>query len=94
VQAFLELDLGSRVRFIGVAEATFTGDEPSREDGSPSLGFADEAEASAGLAFGERHRDWRTRWSDGTYVGLFAREQAGERMLGVTVAIAINGASE
>jgi hypothetical protein len=94
VEAFVELDLGRFVRFLASARMTFTPGTGERDDGAPSIDFADEAELAVGLAFGERYDQYDTRWSDGTYVGFFAREQQGAAILGVTISIHMNGASD
>ena len=91
VQAFLEVDLGAHVRLLAGARATWTA---GRAEGALDAGWTDEAELGAGLAFGTRHGEYGTLWSDGTYVGVALREQAGERFLGVVLAANLNGASD
>jgi hypothetical protein len=90
VQAFVELDLGGYVRLLGGARATWTG---GRDAGAVDVGWTDEAELGLGLAFGARHDEYGTLWSDGTYVGVALCEQAGERFFGMVLAANLNGAS-
>ena len=45
-----------------------------------------------GVAVGKREGYGESHWSDGTYVGLFVREQQGRRIVGVSLAVAISGA--
>jgi hypothetical protein len=93
VEAFFSMDLGRWVRFMASGRATWIAGAASRDSGSMTLPFADEAEAGAGFAFGKAHDEYEARWSDGTYVGLFAREQEGGRIIGIVLAIPMDGAS-
>jgi len=94
VRAFLEVDLGRWVRVLAGARVTFTPGNDTRGAGSATLDRADEVELSFGIAVGKRHHDHRAYWSDGTYVGLFAREQLGARLVGITLALSLNGAAD
>lgn len=92
LDAFLSFDLGGWVRVEGLARAIYTTGSDARDAGSTTFTFADEGEVRLGLAIGKRHHQYGTAWSDGTYVGFFAREQMGERIIGVMFAISGNGA--
>jgi hypothetical protein len=93
VDAFLGLDLGSWIRFEAMARAIYTPGCELREKGSETFTFADEAELRVGFAIGKREHDFGTAWSDGTYVGFFAKEQGGGRIIGIMVSLSGNGAS-
>ena len=90
IESFLEVDLGPWVRARAFARTTWTPSTESREDGAVNIDFCDEAEAGFGLAIGKRKDDYGFLWSDGTYVGVFVREQVGERLYGVVLSLAIN----
>ena len=93
LHGFVEVDLGSHVRLLGTARATYTPGTGSREDGAVDASWTDEAELGQGLAFGGRHLDYDSVWSDGTYVGVFAREQLGGQLVGLVLSVNLNAAS-
>jgi hypothetical protein len=87
-EAFLAVDLGSWLRLRASARAAWVSGD-ARDDGAPSIGFADELELRLALAVAERSHEWGMSWSDGTSVGVTWREQLGERYLGVSLALDI-----
>ncbi len=92
VSAFLAFDLGRWVRVAAAARATWIAGAGERQDGSRTIDWVDEAELRVGFAIGRRQREYQAVWSDGTYVGFFAREQGGGRVLGIVIGVAMNGA--
>ncbi len=89
VEAFLELDLGRRVRLHTGARATWTPGTEAREDGAASASFTDQLDLRLGLSFGRRADDHYARWGDYDYVGLVLREQQHDRYLGLVIALSI-----
>lgn len=95
VDAFLEFDLGKHVRFHSGARATWVAGSAARDGGivfADLHGLADELDLRAGLSFGTRESEYGYSWGDFTYFGITWREQVGERIVGVCIALSIAGA--
>jgi hypothetical protein len=91
--AFLAFDLGPWVRVAAAARAIWIAGADERSGGSRTIDWADEAELRVGFAIGKRNEEWQAAWSDGTYVGAFAREQGGGRVIGIVIGLGMNGSS-
>lgn len=92
VTTFAAFDLGEWIRVSGRARGAWVPTTARRQDGSQSLSFVDELDVEVGVAIGKREFQHRSVFSDGTYVGVFVREQLGERFVGISIALAMSGA--
>lgn len=90
----LAFDLGPWIRVHGAARVTATPWTSARQHGSDHAPFGDELELSAGLSIGRRTKEWMASYSDGTYLGVTYREQAGEQMVGLALALSIDVGSK
>jgi hypothetical protein len=90
LEAFLGFDLGRHVRVHASARVLATPWTPERENGSANAPFGDELELGFGMSFGKRQHDHYGAAGDGWYVGASYREQLGERMLGLVLALSID----
>jgi len=92
ITGFLAFDLGEWLRFSSRARVAWIPTSDRRDGGSRSADFVDELDLEAGFAFGKRESKYRSVFSDGTYLGVFVREQLDQRIVGVSLALAISGA--
>lgn len=92
VTGFAAFDLGRWIRLSSRLRVAWVPTSERRDGGSRAVDQVDELDLEVGVAVGRRAREWRSVFSDGTYLGVFAREQVGKRVVGVTLAIAISGA--
>lgn len=90
--AFAAFDLGEWIRVTGRARGAWVPTTDRRKGGSQSLDVFDELDIEAGIAIGKRESKFRSVFSDGTWVGVFVREQLGERFVGFSIALAMSGA--
>jgi len=90
LEATLELDLTRRLRFLGRVRASYEAGAPARHDGAPSIAFADELEAMAGIRVGHKYTDYDTPSGNGYFVAASYRELEGTRFLGVTLGYSID----
>ena len=89
VEAFFGLDLGTWLRVHGSARGAWTSAD-QRDGGAPDAAWLDELDLRLGVAVGRREHDWGMSYSDGTCVSVELREQAGERMLGILLSLAVS----
>ena len=94
VTTFVAFDLGKWVRFSSRLRSAWVPTTDSRADGSQTIDVFDEIDFEAGIAIGKRESQFRSVFSDGTYVGVFVREQMGHRVIGVSIALAMSGAGK
>lgn len=92
VTGFLAFDLGRWFRLSSRLRVAWLHGPERRAGGSRAIDPVDELDFEAGVAFGERETRYGGTYSDSTYLGVFAREQLGQRIVGVSVAVAISGA--
>lgn len=92
VTGFVAIDLGRWVRLSSRLRVAWLYGADGRAGGSRAVDAVDELDLEAGLALGERETRYGGTYSDSTYVGVFAREQLGQRIVGVSLAVAISGA--
>lgn len=91
IELRLEASLGP-LRILASATLRFVLGAESRQDGARSLSFADELGASLYVRVGGERRFWaRTVAGSGPALGLFYRERAGSRIVGVALALALSG---
>ncbi len=81
---------GGRVRFLGRARASWVAGAPDRHDGAPSIPFADELEAMAGVRVGHHYDDYGYPSGNGYFVGVAYREMLGATFLGLTLGYSID----
>ncbi len=92
VTSFVAFDLGKWIRVSSRLRSTWVATSDARADGSRATDIVDEIDFEAGIAIGKRENKFRSAYSDGTYVGVFVRDQVGQRVVGVSIAIAMCGA--
>lgn len=78
VQVTTKLRLSQGFNLLSRTRASWLINRTSRDDGSPTLSFADELDALLAL---QRSDEWN--YLDGSYVGIAYRELEGARFLGV-----------
>lgn len=81
---------GGRVRGLVRARATYLVAARARRDGSPSLGAADELEATLGLRIGRHEDAYRFSSGNGYFVAAAYRELQGARFVGLTIGYSID----
>lgn len=89
-EASLELALGSRLRVIARGRLGWLAGAPSRQDGSASVPWADELEASFAIRLGHRWDDYGFDTGNGYYLGAAYREAEGARFIGVVIGHSID----
>jgi len=91
IEIAVELDLHRRVRVAALARATWLSDD-TREEGSESVTFADEAAAGLSLRWGKRYypNDNRMSAGNGYFLGVLYQEQIGSKIIGVTFGYSLN----
>jgi hypothetical protein len=85
VEAALELALGRRIRVLARARVSWNAQAPTRQDGTVSLPFGDEAEGSFSIRLGNRWTDYDFPVGNGYYLGFAYREAGGIRMYGAVL---------
>jgi len=91
-EASLELALGSRLRVIARGRLGWVAGAPSRQDGSPTVAFADELDASFSIRLGSRKSDFGLA-GRGYYLGVGYREAEGSRFVGAVIGHSIDFAT-
>lgn len=89
VEAVAEIG-GGRVRLLARARAAYVAGADGRQQGAPSLAFADELDAMLGLRIGRHHDDFGFPTGNGYFVGASYRELAGARFAGLTIGYSID----
>ncbi len=90
VEAFVNLDLGSRVRLMARGRITWLAAASDREHGSPTIGWADELDATVALRLGRRYRDFGFPSGNGYFAGVAYRESLGTRFIGAVVGYSLD----
>jgi hypothetical protein len=83
VEASIELALGGRIRVLARGRLTWLAAAPNRDDGSRTVDFADELDATFAIRLGHRWTDWGFPTGNGYFVGVSYRESEGAQMVGV-----------
>jgi hypothetical protein len=89
VEAIAEIG-GGRVRLLARARAAYIAGADGRQNGAPSLAFADELDGMLGVRIGRHYRDHGFPTGNGYFFGASYRELAGARFLGVTIGYSID----
>jgi hypothetical protein len=92
VEAIAELGAG-RARLLARARAAYVAGAAGRQNGAPSLPFADELDATLGLRIGRAYRDHGFPTANGYFAGVAYRELAGARFLGLAIGYSIDMAT-
>jgi len=92
VEAIAELGAG-RARLLARARAAYVAGAGGRQNGAPSLPFADELDATVGLRIGRVYRDHGFPTANGYFAGVAYRELAGARFLGLAIGYSIDMAT-
>ena len=90
VEVFLELDLGSWVRFAGWGRSTWLAGADARQAGSDAAPLGDEMQVGATLRLGKRLREWKLSEGGGYYIGATYAQQIEAEFLGVVFGYSIN----
>ncbi len=89
VEAIAEVG-GGRVRLLARARAAYVAGADARQNGAPSIAFADELDGMLGLRIGRHYKNQGFPVANGYFVGASYRELAGARFVGVTVGYSID----
>jgi len=92
VEAIAELG-GGRARLLARARAAYIAGAAGRQNGAPSLPFADELDATVGLRLSRTYRDHGFPTGNGYFAGVAYRELAGTRFLGLAIGYSIDMAT-
>ena len=92
VEAIAEIG-GGRVRLLARARAAYVAGAAGRQQGAPSLPFADELDAMVGLRIGRAYHDHGFPTANGYFAGVAYRELAGARFLGLAIGYSIDMAT-
>jgi hypothetical protein len=92
LEAIAEVGSG-RVRLLARARAAYVAGADARQNGAPSIAFADELDGTVGLRIGRRHRNSGFPVGNGYFVGASYRELAGARFAGVTIGYSVDMAT-
>jgi hypothetical protein len=90
LETTVELDVSKRLRVLGRFRAAYAAGAPARHDGAPSIAFADELEAMAGVRIGHHYEDYGFPSGNGYFVAASYRELYGTRFLGLTLGYSID----
>lgn len=90
LEATIELDLTARLRFIGRVRAAYEAGAPAGHDGAPSIAFADELEAMAGVRLGHHYEEGGFPSGNGPFLAVAYRELFGVAFLGATLGYSID----
>jgi hypothetical protein len=90
VEAFLELDLGSRLRLLARGRAVWLGAASARSDGSPTFAFTDEVDATLAIRFGRTYREFGFPSGNGYFLGAAYREQHGAQFVGAVLGYSVD----
>jgi hypothetical protein len=94
IEAAFELALGPRVRLLARGRIAWVSGAGSRDDGSPTIDFADELDAAVALRFGNSWHDWGFPTGNGYYVGASYREAEGIKMVGLILGHSLNAGTD
>lgn len=92
LEAIAEIGSG-RVRLLARARAAYVAGADARQNGAPSIAFADELDATVGLRIGRRYRNSGFPVGNGYFLGASYRELAGARFVGATIGYSIDMAT-
>jgi hypothetical protein len=92
VEAVAEVG-GGRARLLARARAAYVAGADARQNGAPSLAFADELDATLGLRIGRHHGEHGFPTGNGYFAGATYRELAGARFLGLVIGYSIDAAT-
>ncbi len=90
VEASAELNLGSHLRVLARARASWLAGAPGRRNGSPTFGFADEVDGTLGLRLGHHYHDYNTPSGNGYFIGAAYRELLGAQFVGLVIGYSID----
>jgi hypothetical protein len=93
IEAFAELAVGSRIRILARGRASYVAGAGGRARGSPTLGFADELDATLGIRIGHSFHEWGFPSGDGYFAGVGYRELLGSKFVGLVVGYSVDLAS-
>ncbi len=90
VEAFLEFELGSRLRVMSWGSSRWVASSEARTGGVDALPFGDEFVAGVGVRWGVRRDQHQAVMGNGYYVGGLYQERLGVRFYGATIGYNLN----
>ena len=90
IEAFGEFALGSRVRVLARARATYLAAARDRNRGAPSVSFVDEVDAMLAFRIGHSYHDYGFPSGNGYFFGASYREMLGARFAGLVIGYSID----
>lgn len=93
VEAFLEFELGRRIRVLAYGSSRWVASSEARTGGVDAIPFGDEFNAGLGIRWGKRRDQHRAAMGNGYYVGGLYQERLGVRFYGATIGYNLNFAT-
>lgn len=90
IEAFGEFALGSHVRILARARASYLAGAPGRSGGAPSVSFVDELDGTLGIRIGHSYHDYGFPSGNGYFIGAAYREMLGARFAGLVLGYSID----
>ena len=90
IEAFGEFALGSHVRILARARATYLAAAPGRGRGAPSVSFVDELDGTLGFRIGHSYHEYGFPSGNGYFIGAAYREMLGARFAGLVLGYSID----
>jgi hypothetical protein len=90
IEAFGEFALGSHVRVLARARATYLAAAPGRSRGAPSVSFVDELDGTLGFRLGHSYHEYGFPSGNGYFIGAAYREMLGARFAGLVLGYSID----
>jgi hypothetical protein len=90
LETTIEADVTKRLRVLGRFRASYAAGAPARHDGAPSIPFADELEAMAGVRIGRHYESYGFPSGNGYFLAASYRELMGTRFVGLTLGYSID----
>lgn len=92
-ELFATAEIIPGIDVLGFLRPTFVFSEDARQDGSDTLGFADELKVGATLTYNKKRREGSFVQGTGYGVTMFMQEQLGVRMVGIGFGMSSSDAS-
>lgn len=73
------------LRLLARGRASFLAASDARQNGSPTVGWADEIDATVGIRLGRRYDKFRLASGNGYFLGVSYREMEGAKFAGIVI---------
>lgn len=82
------------LRLLARGRALWLAGANSRQDGSRTLGWADELDATVGIRIGKRYTNFGFESGNGYFIGASYREQMGAQFVGLVIGYSLDGGTK